>query len=70
MLNIFISNIKIFTLITLSKALFINLKVAFLLCNLIFTITTFNVTTHKSRLLKAIKRRILREDETTTILRT
>ena len=70
MLNIFILNIKILTLITLNKAPFINLKVAFLLCSLILTITTSNIIAHKSRLLKAIKKRILRENKTITTLKT
>ena len=68
--NILILDIKTFTLITLNKTLFINLKVIFLLHNSILTITTFNITAHKSQLLKVIKKRILYENETTTTLKT
>ena len=70
MLNIFILDIKTFTLITLSKVLFINLEITFLLRSLIFTITTFNITIYKLRLLKAIEKRILCKNETTITLKT
>ena len=70
MLNIFMSDIKILILITLNKALFINLKVTFLLRSLIFTITTFNITTYKSRLLQAIEKRMFCKNEITIILKT
>ena len=63
MLNVFILNIKTFTLITLNKTPFINLKITFLLHSLIFTIIAFNIIAYKSRLLKAIKKRIFRENE-------
>ena len=70
MLNILILNIKTLTLITLSKAPFINLEITFLLRSLIFIITTFNITIYKLRLLKAIEKRILCENETTITLKT